>query len=220
MATGCTSLGGGIKQIMDSGRVSGTWGLPCLWMKRFQTLTLCRFGHLSQHQAVSDLSSWLQTFWNSWLSILSMTPNFLFLFFNVIFGHRLRIHPRSNNESNTKQEDEYFDIHYWWNELHLNPLNCSNVFVSRLFFALVFNLVLFAITIVFTEVTFLPLKKLDFHRPAGVHSWPLPSRWTLMGGKVASTGSASSLPASSTWTTQSSRSHVMSCLNKFPPQGI
>jgi len=57
----------------------------------------------------------MQTFWNSWLSILSMSPNFLFLFLNVIFGHRLRIHP-------------------------------------RLFFALAFNLVLFAITIIFTEV--------------------------------------------------------------------
>ena len=31
-----------------------------------------------------------QKFWGSNLSIVSMTPNFLFLLLNVLFGHRLR----------------------------------------------------------------------------------------------------------------------------------
>ena len=132
---------------------------------------------------------WSQTFWNSWLSILSMTPNFLFLFFNVIFWHKLRIHPRSINESQVLL-----------------------MAFSRLFFALGFNLLLFSLTIVFTEVSFFfPIKFLC----------ACSTRWALTAGKLASIGWASSQPASSTWTTQYSRwpATTLFHLNEFSARG-
>ena len=68
---------------------------------------------------------WSQTFWNSWLSILSMTPNFLFLFFNVIFGHKLRIHPRSINESQVLLM-AFFQafLRSWFQSVAFFPYNC------------------------------------------------------------------------------------------------
>ena len=42
----------------------------------------------------SDIVFFVQTFWNSNLSLVSMAPNFSFLFLNVLIGHRIPIQPR------------------------------------------------------------------------------------------------------------------------------
>ena len=42
----------------------------------------------------SEEQSKLQKFWGSNISIVSMAPNFIFLFINVLFGHKFRTKPR------------------------------------------------------------------------------------------------------------------------------
>ena len=44
-------------------------------------------------EEASDQSQ-MQKFWGSNISIVSMAPNFLFLFINVLFGHKFRTKPR------------------------------------------------------------------------------------------------------------------------------
>ena len=110
--------------------------------------------------------------------------------------------------------------------VHCQNSNIMEMFFFRLFFALTFNLVLFGITIVFTEVILLCL----FYQPPPflhpfylfLYNWCLfciftpsqsqcqwsPIRWTQTPGNPASTGWASYSPASSTWTTQFSRWNV------------
>jgi len=57
------------------------------WMFKFRDLDLPL--NKSEHQLNS-----MQTFWNSSLSLVSMAPNFFFLFLNVLIGHRFSIQPR------------------------------------------------------------------------------------------------------------------------------